>query len=159
MRRTALVLPLLLLATACGGGGDAGGDDSGKAAFIEAAEAICTKANEAQAGATVPAAPDAIPAYVRQVVTIASDASAELNALEPPEADAAELDAKFLGPLREQVGLGQAFAKQVEDTAKSGDTAAVLGLLGKAPLQTKADLDYLESYGFTACVEAADTSS
>lgn len=158
MRRTVLVLPLLLLVTACSGGGD-GDDDGGKAAFITQAEAVCKEANEAQAAATVPAAPDAIPAYVRQVVTIASDASAELNALEPPEADAAELDEKFLAPLREQVGLGQAYAKQVEETAAKGDTAAVLGLLGSAPLETKADLEFLESYGFTECVEAADTSS
>ena len=153
---TALVLPLLLL-TACSGGGDEG--DGGKAAYLAEAEAVCTKANDAQAAATVPAAPDAIPAYVRQVVTIAGDASAELDALEAPQADEAELEEKFLAPLREQVGLGEAYATKVEQTAAQGVDAAVLGLLGSAPLETKADLAFLEEYGFTACVAAADTSS
>ncbi len=157
MTRVALVLPLLLLATACGGGGDEQAD--AKAAYLADAEAVCAKANEAQKAAGTPAGPAEIPGFVRSVVTIASDASAELSALEPPEADAAELESKFLGPLREQVTEGQAFATQVEETAKKGDTAAVLALLGKAPLQAKADLDFLRSYGFSACVDAADTSS
>lgn len=150
---TVLVLPLLLLGTACSGGGD-----GGKAAYLAEAEAACKKANDAQKATTVPIAPDAIPAYVRQVVTIAGDASTELDALEPPEDDAAELEEKFLAPLREQVGLGEAYAKEVEETAAK-DPAAVLGLLGSAPLETKADLAFLESYGFTECVAAADTSS
>lgn len=152
--RTVLVLPLLLLAAACGGGGD-----GGKAAYIAKAEAVCAKANEAQQGTTVPGTPEAIPVYVRQVVTIAADASRGLDALEPPEDDAAELDEKFLRPLREQVALGEAYATKVEQTAAKGDPSAVLALLGSAPLETKADLAFLESYGFTECVEAADTSS
>ena len=152
--RTVRVLPLLLLATACGGGGD-----GGKAAYVAEAEAVCTKANDAQQAATLPVSADAIPVYVRQVVTIAADASAGLDALEPPEDDAAELDEKFLGPLREQVVLGEAYATKVEQTAAKGDPNAVLALLGSAPLETKADLAFLESYGFAECVEAADTSS
>ena len=152
--RTALVLPLLLLATACSGGDG----DGGKAAYLVAAEAVCTKANDAQQATALPAAADAVPAYVRQVVTIAGDASRELDALEPPEDDAAELEEKLLAPLREQVGLGEAYATKVEETAAK-DPAAVLGLLASAPLETKADLAFLESYGFTQCVEAADTSS
>ncbi|MCW2606987.1 MAG: hypothetical protein JWO60_1680 [Frankiales bacterium] len=158
MKRTVLLPALLVLLAACGGGDDGGGADA-KAAYLEQAEAICTKANDAQTAVKQPAGPDGIAAYVRQVVTIASDASAELNALEPPEKDAAELDAKLLSPLREQVGLGQAYAKQVEETAAKGDPAAVLKLLGSAPLQTKADLEWMTSYGFKACVDAADTSS
>ena len=69
------------------------------------------------------------------------------------------LDSKVLAPLREQVGLGQAFATKVEETAAGGDTAAVLKLLGEAPLQSKADLAFMEEYGFEACVEAANTAS
>ena len=152
--RTALVLPLLLLATACGGGGD-----GGKAAYVADAEAVCKKANVAQAATTLPAAPAAIPAYVRRVVTIADEASTGLTALTPPKADAAELEEKFLGPLREQVGLGEAYATKVEQTAAKGDQTAVLALLGSAPLETRADLAFLESYGFVECVKAADTSS
>lgn len=156
MTRRLLLLPVLVLAAACSGGSD---DADAKAAYLADAEAVCAKAVEAQKAAGTPNAPAAIPAFVRQVVTIASDASAELNALEPPEADAAELEEKFLGPLRQQVTEGQAFAKKVEDTAKGGDTSKVLALLGEAPLQAKADLEWMKSYGFTACVDAADTSS
>ena len=155
--RAALVLPLLLLATGCSGGGDEG--DGGKAAYVAEAEAVCKKANDAQQAATLPASPEAIPAYVRQIVTIAGDASTGLSALEPPEDDAAELDEKFLGPLREQVEAGEAYATKVEQTAAAGDQAAVLALLGSAPLETRADLAFLESYGFVECVKAADTSS
>ena len=151
---TALVLPLLLLLAACSGNEG----DGGRAAYLVEAEAVCKRANDAQRAATVPVTPAAIPAYVRQVVTIAGEASAGLSALEPPEGDAAELEEKVLAPLREQVGLGEAYAKEVEETATK-DPSAVLGLLGSAPLETKADLAFLESYGFTECVQAADTSS
>lgn len=157
MKRTLLLLPLLALATACSGGEDPAAAE--KAAFVEKAEAICTKANEARADVSITSEPDAIPVAVRRLVTIASDASAELNALELPEADAAELDAKLLAPLREQVGRGQAYAKEVEETAAKGDQAAVLALLGKAPLDSGADLEFVEDYGLTACAKAADTSS
>ncbi|MCU1692566.1 MAG: hypothetical protein JWM64_1657 [Frankiales bacterium] len=156
MKRALLLLPLLLLPTACSGGGD---DDGGKAAYLTQAEAVCKKANDAQAATKTPASAEAIPAYVRQVVTIASDASAELNAIEPPEKDAAELDERLLAPLRDQVGKGQAFAKQVDETAAEGDTSAVLKLIGSAPLQPTADLEWMKGYGFDECVKAADTSS
>lgn len=158
MKRTLLLLPLLVLATACSGGGtDPAAAE--KAAFVKKAEAICTKANQARADVSITSEPDAIPVAVRKLVTIASDASAELNALELPEADAAELDAKLLAPLREQVGRGQAYATQVEETAAKGDQAAVLALLGKAPLDSGADLEFVEDYGLPACAKAADTSS
>lgn len=155
MRRVLVVLPLLLLASACGGSDE----PSAKEAYLAEAEAVCAKANAAQKAEKSPAGPDAIPAYVRRVVTIASDASAELNALEPPADDADELDAKLLSPLREQVAVGQAFAKDVEEAGAKKDTAAVLKLLGTAPLQPKADLEFMKDYGFVECVDAADTSS
>lgn len=171
MRPALLLVPLLLLTGACSGGdGDAaaaGATSNGptappavtKAAYLAKADAVCAKAVAAQRAAGTPTSADAIPGFVRKVVTIASGASAELGALEPPPADAAVLDQKLLTPLREQVALGQTFAKQVEQTAASGDTAGVLALLGSAPLQSKADLGWMRSYGFTACVDAADTAS
>ncbi len=154
MRRALLVLPALLLVPAC-----SGGDAEAKAAYLERAEAVCAKANAAQTALTTPSAADAIPTYVRSVVTVAGDASADLDALEAPEGDRAEIEEKFLAPLREQVALGRTYADEVEATSKKGDTAGVLRLLGSAPLQTKADLEFLKSYGFKACVDAADTSS
>lgn len=154
MKRALLLVPVLLVAACGGGGGDAAAGS--KAAFVKQAEAICTKANTARKAEKTPTSAQELPAYVRRVVTLASDASAELNALEPPKKDAAELDAKFLGPLREQVGRGQAFATQVEKTSATGDTAAVLKLLGSAPLSTTADVGFVRSYGMTACADAAN---
>ncbi|MCW2777818.1 MAG: hypothetical protein JWN17_1543 [Frankiales bacterium] len=158
MKRVLLLLPLLVLPTACSGGGDDPAKAQ-KAAFVKQAEAICTKANAARKDVSITSAPDAIPVAVRRLVTIASDASAELNALEPPEKDAAELDSKFLAPLRAQVQLGQAYAKRVEETAAKGDQAAVLKLLGSAPLKSDADLAFVKDYGMPQCAKAADTST
>lgn len=156
MRRALALLPALVLSTgltACSGGDE---DAGAKAAYVKEAQAICTRANEARKAAGTPGSATEIPGFVRKVVTIASDASAELNALEPPEQDAAELDEKLLAPLREQVGRGQAFAKQVEEAGAKKDTAGVLKLLGSAPLDTTADLEFARSYGLTACADAAD---
>lgn len=156
--RRALVVLALLVTPACGGGGG-GGDADAKQAYLEKAEAICTRANEAQAAEPSPNDAKSIAVYVRRLVTLAGDAAAELAALEPPEDDAAELDAKVVRPLQEQLAVARDYAKQVEDAAASGDSAAVLTLLGSAPTETKADLEFMREYGFTACVEAADTSS
>ncbi len=155
MKRALLLLPLLLLPAACSGETD----DGGKAAYLKQAESVCARAVAARAAAGTPTSTKAIPAYVRQIVTVASDTSAELNALEPPAADAAELDTKLLAPLRDQVGKGQAFAKLVEETAAKGDDAAVLKVLGSAPLKPQADLAFMKDYGFVQCVKAADTSA
>lgn len=155
MTRALLLLPLLLLPTACGGSGD----DGAKAAYLEKAEAVCANAVAARAAVGTPASTKEIPAFVRKVVTVASDTSAELNAIDPPEGDAAEVDAKLLAPLRDQVQKGQAFATLVERTAAKGDDAAVLKVLGQAPLKPEADLDWMRSYGFVQCVKAADTSA
>ncbi len=158
MLRALLLLPLLVLPAACSGGSADDPAVAQKAAFVKEAEAICTRANTARSKVSITSDANAIPVAVRMLVTIASDASAELNALEPPEADAAELDAKLLAPLRAQVGKGQAYARQVEETAAKGDQAAVLALLGKAPLSSDADLGFVKDYGLPACAKAADFS-
>lgn len=155
--RRALGVLVLLAATACGRGDDPGTD--ARQAYLEQAEAICAKANQAEAAEQSPTDAEGIPVYVRRLVTIAGDAAAELAALEPPEADSAELDAKVIRPLQEQLQLGRDYAEQVEETAASGDPAAVLTLLGSAPTQLRADLGFMREYGFAACVDAVDPSS
>jgi hypothetical protein len=157
-RLSLLVLPLLVLLAGCSGGGGAVAVKA-KADYLERAEAVCATANTAQQQLGLPASAAAVPAYVRRVVAVASTASRDLDALTPPAADRRELEAKLLAPLREQVGKGEVFAAQVDATARQGDDAAVLRLLGTAPLQTTADLDWMRSYGFSACVDAVDTSS
>jgi hypothetical protein len=152
--RRALVMLVVLLTPACSIRGESGADE--RQGYLRQAEAICTRANEAQAAEQTPTDAQSIAAYVRRLVTIAGDAGAELAALEPPEADAAELDAKLVRPLQEQLQLARDYASTVEQTAAGGDAAAVLTLLGSAPTQVKVDLAYLREYGFTACLDAVD---
>lgn len=158
MRCGAVVVCVVLAvgAAGCGGGGD---EDGGKAAYVAAAEAVCARANQAQQAEQVPVSPDGIAPYVRKVLTIAGAASRDLNALTPPGDDAADLRGKFLEPLERQVATGEEYAQRVEAADAKGDQAALLRLVGEAPTTSEVDLEYLRGYGFTACVDAADTSS
>ncbi len=145
MRRALLAV---LLVAAC-----SSSSDDPRAAYLREAEGVCRAAVEAQAAEPTPADPTALAAYVRRLVTVQGDAAAELAALRPPEADEAELDAKVVRPLQEQVQRSRDYADRVE---KAPDTAAVLDLLGQAPSRTDADLGWMRDYGFRACVELVD---
>lgn len=161
MKRRAMILSFLLLPglllAGCGGGGSGGG--VAKTDYLAKAEAVCVKANADRKALPSPSGASDVAPYVRKLVDIAGRATTALAALSPPKADAAQLQAKVVGPLQAQLGDGQRFADDVEAAAKRNDNAALLGLVANPPNKTRADLPFMRKYGFKACVAAADTSS
>lgn len=146
MRRL-LLLPLLLVLPACGGGAD-----EEKQAYVQQATAVCDRALEARTGLTPPQTAEDFAPYADAVVVVAKDANTELQALTPPEEDAAELRAKFLQPLDALVVEAESFAQQVR--AAGTDQAKLLGLAGQVPTGEAIDREYLSSYGLDSCVQA-----
>ncbi|MCW2500096.1 MAG: hypothetical protein JWN87_1772 [Frankiales bacterium] len=156
MKRTLLVLPVLL-ATACGGGGSAHSGGVSKADYLQKAEAICKQANTDQKALKTPAGVDDLAPYVGKLVELADTATTQVVALEMPKADKAELDKKVLQPLKKQVVAGKAYAAKVTAAAKAQDQAELVKLLSSPPNGAKADLAWMRTYGFKECVAAADT--
>ncbi len=152
MRAPAALLAVLLLLPACSG------SDEERERYVGQAEAVCARAVQVRQAVPQPTSTAELPATVDRLVAIAEEAVRGLEALEPPSEDADELRERFLLPLSQQVRDGQSYARQVRETAGRGDTTALLRLLAAAPTETRADLEFLREYGFTACVEAADTS-
>jgi hypothetical protein len=147
-----LVLPLLVVSC----GGDDGKDE--KAAFIAKAESICAKANADQKALSTPTAVAQLAPYVAKVVAIADQATTALLALDLPDKDAKDIDAKVITPLKDQVAVGKRYAAQVAAADKAKNQSELLRLLGNPPTETKADLRWMKSYGFKACIDAADTT-
>ncbi len=155
MRRPlVLLLVLSALLAGCGGGKGAGA----KQAYLAKAEAICAKAiKERDAVAAPGGAPDFQP-YVHALVDIASRTATAVGSLTPPAADAAQLQAKVIGPLQEQLRDGQAYAAKVDAATTTHNSVALLNLAGNPPKTTRADLAFMRTYGFKACAKAADTA-
>lgn len=157
MRRI-LLMALVCLAAGCGGS-SAPAQVSAKDAYLAKAEAICASANTelARVKKTQPTATEQLPTYVKAIVDVGRKNVEQLSALEPPAADNAEITAKVIEPLQGQVVAGDAYAAKVTDAVLKKDPG-LLGLVTNPPTQTKADLDFMKAYGFSACVKAADTA-
>jgi hypothetical protein len=159
MKRLAVLLPVLLLATACNGSDDDQvAQGLSKAAYLSQAEAICATANTDIKALQRPTSIAAVPGFVEKTLQIAEVATGKIKGLEPPAADKAQIKAKVLDPLDGQVTAGRALLEQVRTAVKNNDTAAIGRLIQNPPTGSKADLAWMRSYGFKACVEAADTS-
>jgi hypothetical protein len=151
---------VLLLATACSGGSAAAvAAGPSRADYVRAAEKICAEANAKQKALTTPTSLPALAPYVSRVVAIADEATTRLAALSPPVKDRADLQAKVLGPLQSQLADGHVYADKVAAASKANDLKTLGELLTNAPTATRADLRFMKSYGFTECIEAADTGS
>lgn len=153
-------LVLVLLVAACGG--SSGGDKADpKASYVAAAEKVCSKANEQLAAAKKeqPADISKVPAYVHRLVDIARQNVTDVSALTPPEKDAADVKAKLTGPLEQQLADGDAFAAKVDAAAAKKDNAGLFNLVTHPPTTTRVDVPWMKSYGFSACVTAADTGA
>ena len=132
---------------------------SDKDRYLARAEAVCASANTELAAVkkTQPSSTDLLPAFVKAIVDVGRTTVDKLAALTPPAADRAQIDAKVIAPLKAQVVLGDAYTAKVAKAVKDKDPA-LLGLLTAPPKETKADLAFMRSYGFTTCVTAADTA-
>ena len=157
MKSLALIVPLLVL-TACSGGGGGGDDAATKKAYLVKAEAVCSQANAAQKAVTSPTSAAEFAPYVAKLVAVAQGATNGLVALTAPNKDKAELQSKVLDPLQAQVRDAERFSADLDAATKSNDQAAVIRLASNPPTKTRADLAFMRSYGFTACVAAADTA-
>lgn len=154
MKISAVLLPLVLVA-GCGGGEDA---TTAKATYLKQAESICAKAVVDRKALKTPLSIPEFAPFVASVVAIADDTTTKLLALSAPGKDKKELDAKLLNPLKEQLARGHMYATQVATASRAKDQAALTRLLGNPPTDTKVDLRWMKRYGFSKCVEAADTS-
>ncbi|HWG93247.1 MAG TPA: hypothetical protein VNU66_03340 [Mycobacteriales bacterium] len=157
MRRSLLLVPVLVLTAACSGGGD-GGEPSleeRREAYLTAAEDVCTETNIAVRELGTPAGVAEVPAFADRAVEVVRSSVEELTAVEPPAEDAAEVTEKVYDPLRADVTAAEAYAEQLKAAAAANDTATLLRLVGERP-QTTADLAFMRDYGFDQCVRAAD---
>jgi hypothetical protein len=160
MKRIALVVPVLLLAAACGGSDDKDQTASGlsKAEYLTKAEAVCKKANADQEALTFPTTAAAFPTYVQDLLDLADKATKEIDALEPPAADKADLETKVINPLKGQIVLGKTYLERIKEAVAANDQQKLGQLVASPPTGSKADLDWMRSYGFKECVESADTA-
>ena len=160
MRPTAALVPLLLVAACSGGGGSSGAAKvDTKKAYLAQAEAVCARGVAAQHKLVSPTSVSAFGPYVQNLVKVAGTTTTALAALTPPAADRATLQAKVLGPLQAQLAAALTFSADVQAATRKNDQAALGRLALSAPTQAKADLAFMRSYGFSSCVDAADTSN
>lgn len=151
---------MLLLLTACSGGGSSlqsGGPS--KADYLKSAEKVCAAANTEQDALTTPTSAAELAPYVAKVVDIATRATKQLEALEQPTADKADLKAKVFDPLDSQLEVAHQYSKDVDAATAKKDNLALIKLFSNPPTQAKADLEWMKDYGFDECVDAADTGS
>lgn len=151
---------LLLLVAACGGS-SGGKTVSPKAQYLAKAEALCAATNTELAAAkkSLPTDIAAVPAYVHRLVDIARKDVDDLKGLTPPPDDAAEITTKLLDPLTAQLADGDAFVAKVDAAAAKKDNTALTALVLNPPTKTRVDVAWMKSYGFSACVKAADTGA
>jgi hypothetical protein len=152
MRRVALLVPVLLLAS-CGGGGSS----LSKSDYVSQAETICKDANDKFKALPRPNDPAGFRTFVEQTVQIADDATKKLEDLDPPKGDKEELDKKVFVPLEDQITQGKAFAEKVKKAVADNDQAELGKLLTNPPEGKKADLTWMRKYGFKSCVDAASS--
>lgn len=153
MKHVAVVLPLLVLATACGGSSAPKADVEARKAYIAAAEVICAKANADKKLLKTPAATSELSPYVSGLVAIADEAGKGINALTPPAADKAELTSKVLDPFASKLAEGHTYADKVAAASKANDEAALTQLTLNSPKGVSASsLSWMKDYGFKECV-------
>lgn len=159
MTPTRPVLPLLLTALAGSAllAGCGGSDGLSKSDYVAKAEALCKKANDDIDALTTPSDLTEIGPFLDKLITTADQTTDELVALDPPSDDKADLDGKFLDPLKKQVEQGRTWAADIKAAATANDQAKIAQLLGNAPTMAEADLGWMKTYGFKECVETAET--
>jgi len=155
--RVALLLLPLLLPGCSGSSKDQVASGLSRADYVSKAEAICTRINKEVDKLAAPTTPQALQAFVEKGLELAETGTGELKALDPPEADRADLKAKVLDPLDGQLAEGRVFLEKVRTAVAKNDQAALGQLITHPPTGSKADLAWMRSYGFKECVDAADT--
>lgn len=151
------IVPFVLLGLSLAGCGSGGGGKPAalsKADYVKQADAICTTATTTLAGLSPPTSAADLGPYLQKSVGAAQTATDELGRLRAPKADAADLKAKFTGPLAEQVAAVKALIPQYEAAAKAADPKAAVAAIPR-PDVAHPDPAYVTSYGMAACAKLA----
>lgn len=158
LMRCLLVLPVLVLASACGGSDDEpAASGPTRASYLTQVEAICKTANDAIDGLKPPTSPAELVTLADTTVSTAARATEDFAAVQPPADDRADVEAKVVVPLRAQVAEGKAFVVKLKAAVASNDSKALNALAANPPTTTEADLEWMRGYGFVECVKAAET--
>lgn len=144
--RRRLLLPVLAVALV----GCSGGDP--KEEYVSKANDICGEADDDFANLQQPSSVAGFAPFAEQTLAIAKKAQRELAALEPPEQDRAELEAKVLNPFAALVQEGEGFVEKIK--AAGQDQAQLVALLPQRPDPSGIDLAFLRSYGLGTCADA-----
>ena len=138
------------LALAAGVAGCAdGGERLSRAAFVEQATAICSRAEERVGALAQPESVEEVEAYAREARAITEEGVSHLRELEPPE----ELEDGFERYL-EQADEVVALLGQLERSAAAGDEAEARRLSGRIAAAADAGAA-ARAAGIPECEEAA----
>ena len=160
--RAALVL-LCLAAVACGGKSDPQASPSAspsasalsKAEYVAKVNAVCARVEADAQKVPEPKTADDYLSVVQGFISTIETAQAELRALTPPAADAAEIEAKFLAANDQQALALKVALPALQAAAQSDSTGAAEKAFGEAitAAETTDEQDpFATSYGFTSCV-------
>jgi len=142
------VVVACLLAAACGSDDDADGDGARltKTAFIAKADAICQEANDRIDAIPEPQTTEELAQLGRQVLDIAREQLARLQALRPPAADEETIDEAY-DVIEEQLGV----AEELVAAAEEGDLQGLQELLEQGErLDARGDR-IARDYGLKEC--------
>jgi len=154
---------LCLAVAACGGESDPQASPSAspsatalsKAEYVAKVNAICARVEADAQNVPEPKTADDYLSVVQTFISTIETAQAELRALTPPAADAAEVEAKFLAANDQQALALKVALPALQAAAQSDDTAAAEKAFGEAvtAAETTDEQDeFATSYGLTSCV-------
>ena len=145
--RIVVATPLaVIILAACGG------DPLSKEEFIAQADAICAEAEEEIADMERPTNPDQIDSFVQQARELTENTLEQLRELDPPEADAEQLE-QMLDAIQRAVDQLLALA----EAAKTNDTQAIADASREVQEATETSREIASEYGFEKCGGVAPT--
>lgn len=123
-----------------------------KQEFISEADDICRDANEAIGDLGQPTTSEELTAYVAEVEQISSEALTSIATLEPPEADAEEVQ-DAIKKLQSALDL----LNQYQQANASGNKVASLVALQEANSAALEAQSFAQRYGFRECGKVPDS--
>jgi hypothetical protein len=121
--------------------------------FIEAADEICTEADEKSQELEPPTNPQALREFVERAQQITRELVEELRALEPPEGDEDTIDL-MIDKIEEAIG----YLPEIERAARLGDMAAIQQLGARLQAAASEANELAREYGMKKCGQAVPQS-
>lgn len=129
-----------------------GGDPLTKEDFLAQADAICAEAEERIEDLERPTNPEQIDGFVQQARELTENTLERLRELEPPEADADQIE-RMLDAIQRAVDQLPALA----EAAKTNDTQAIADASREVQEATETSREIASEYGFEKCGGVAPT--